>query len=83
MYLIDLFHPYEKTPTPLLVLSFLNFNWLCCQVLDQLLIGSKYSIHLTVLNEDRSYWLRLTYSYNAYDRLAEAYETLGDFEKSD
>lgn len=46
------------------LLSLISFTHIHSQELEQIVIGTKHSMHSNILNEDRSYWISLPDSYN-------------------
>lgn len=46
------------------LITFLGFNNLHSQESDQIVIGTKHSMHSSILDEERSYWISLPDSYN-------------------
>jgi len=46
------------------LITFLGFNKLHSQESDQIVIGTKHSMHSSILDEERSYWISLPDSYN-------------------
>ena len=58
------------------IITILSFNKLYSQELDNIIIGTKHSIHSNVLSEDRSYWISLPDSYHDINSSQKRYPIL-------